>query len=35
MADTKIKITEAQATETVTPDAYTLITQDNNGTETL
>ena len=35
MADTKIKITEVQTTETVKPDAYTLITQDNNGTETL
>lgn len=36
MADTKIKITEVQTTETVKPDAYTLITQeDDNEVETL
>lgn len=35
MADTKIKITEVQTTETVSSGAYALITQDNNGTETL
>lgn len=36
MADTKIKITEVQVTETVKPDAYTLITQeDENEVETL
>lgn len=36
MADTKIKITEVQTTDTVKPDAYTLITQeDDNEVETL
>ena len=36
MADTKIKITEVQTAETVKPDAYTLITQeDDNEVETL
>lgn len=35
MADTKIKITEVQTTDTVSSDARVLITQDNNGTETL
>lgn len=35
MADTKIKITEVQTTEAVSSGARVLITQDNNGTETL
>ena len=36
MADTKIKITEVQVTETVKPYAFTLITQeDEDGLETL